>query len=575
MTISRKYSVAASIVFIVIISTACGMKADPIAPEKILIPKVEDLHGVLANDEVVLSWTPSLNYSNNKPIELSAVEIYRLDQDVTEILSELREREEEQEKARIEAGLSSDDNIKKAAGELATTINLLAVAPTKGFEDEARVVARIPVEQLLDRAEGTKIYWKQKLSVARENKIDSRLVYAIREVDSYGKRSNVSNFVFVYPFETPPAPKEFNINFDQKSLNILWAAPERNESDLFLALKGFNLYRSDTNGVFCFSPLNKEPLKYTAPVDWKAVELKSYQRVKGSKSNYALLITTSDKQGASGIAQSIYAAGEVNQHIGQEVDVTVAIRSIGESSPGRIILDASRDPKLTYIDKENAVFRYEQDPLVEIKEINITDTLTEFTMSGKVPVGAKGYQIIIEPRSWNSVSGSYVIESVRVEPKGRQENLLKNGDFSAAPALKYKEEIKDFGGTYQYKMTALYEVAGFEMESEASDVKEIVLKDTFPPEAPQNVKAQATFDSVSLTWDHSKSTDVEGYIVMRRARDERKFTKLTPKPIKNTVFRDKEVKPGTIYFYQVRAVDKAGNTSKDAVAESVEVLKRN
>lgn len=574
MAISGKYLLAALTILTVLISAACGMKADPIAPEKVLIPKVGDLKGVLAEDTVILSWSPSMNYNNNKPLELTAVEIYLLEQDVSKTLSELQKREAEQEEARAAAGLVVNNDIKMAAGELATTINLLKMSAAQGFQKDARLLARIPVEQLLDLAENGKVFWKGKFEATRENKVKNRSVYAIREVDSFGKRSDFSNFIHIYPFISPPSPDNFSVTYNQKGLNILWSAPERDDNNYYLALLGYNIYKADAQAEFSNTPINETPLTYTAPIDWKDVNLNSYQRVKGQSSNYAMLINTKDEQGASGISQSIYSAGEINQHIGQEVDVKVSIRSIGKASPGRIILDASRDPKLTRIADENAVFRYDQDPLVQIHNIAITDQLKEFTLTGKVPVGAKGYQIIIEPRGWSAVSGSFIIESVKVTPVGRNENLIRNGDFSASPALSYTKEIENFGGNHKYMMTALYQVAGFSMESKPTEVVEISLKDTFAPDSPTGVNAQATYDSVSITWNHSKSADVDGYLVFRRARDERKFTKLTPQPIKNTIFRDRDVTEGTIYFYQIRAVDKAGNTSKDAEADSVEILKR-
>lgn len=120
------------------------MKGDPIAPEKVLIPRVENLSAVLADDTVVLSWSPTMNYSTNKPLELSAAEVYRFDQDVTETLENLRIREEEQEEARKAAGLDTSSSAKKAAGELAGKINLLKMSPVQGFQSDSTLVARIP-----------------------------------------------------------------------------------------------------------------------------------------------------------------------------------------------------------------------------------------------------------------------------------------------------------------------------------------------------------------------------------------------------------------------------------------------
>ena len=65
--------------------------------------------------------------------------------------------------------------------------------------------------------------------------------------------------------------------------------------------------------------------------------------------------------------------------------------------------------------------------------------------------------------------------------------------------------------------------------------------------------------SVTLKWQESKTKGIEGYYVYRADGGKvAKFVRLTPRPIKETEFRDLHVKPGKSYVYAVSAVQNVG-----------------
>jgi fibronectin type 3 domain-containing protein len=56
-------------------------------------------------------------------------------------------------------------------------------------------------------------------------------------------------------------------------------------------------------------------------------------------------------------------------------------------------------------------------------------------------------------------------------------------------------------------------------------------------------------------------TDLEGYRVWRREEGTAEFRLLTPDPIKENAYSDRDVTKGKTYVYFVTALDKSGNES--------------
>jgi hypothetical protein len=67
--------------------------------------------------------------------------------------------------------------------------------------------------------------------------------------------------------------------------------------------------------------------------------------------------------------------------------------------------------------------------------------------------------------------------------------------------------------------------------------------------------------TITVIWDPNIEKDLAGYIVLRGAAPGDDLQPITPVPIHESSLRD-PVRPGILYVYAVRAVDKAGNVSE-------------
>ena len=142
---------------------------------------------------------------------------------------------------------------------------------------------------------------------------------------------------------------------------------------------------------------------------------------------------------------------------------------------------------------------------------------------------------------------------------------------------RYVEKQFQFGTTYDYIVRALsLPRAGAPLseiiESNESLPLTVTPKDTFPPTAPTSISIASRGGIISLFWPPNAEPDVVGYNVYR-SEDEQSWTKITARPITTITFGDRQVQIGKRYFYQIAAVDNAGNESprsetKSEIAES-------
>lgn len=90
---------------------------------------------------------------------------------------------------------------------------------------------------------------------------------------------------------------------------------------------------------------------------------------------------------------------------------------------------------------------------------------------------------------------------------------------------------------------------------------------TEPPPPPKRVRVAVLDSGMSISWKESPSEEVTGYHVEREVlnRDgtptDSRFRRITPAgaPVNAKVYLDRDVKRGSSYRYQVRAVDAAGS----------------
>ena len=115
------------------------------------------------------------------------------------------------------------------------------------------------------------------------------------------------------------------------------------------------------------------------------------------------------------------------------------------------------------------------------------------------------------------------------------------------------------GETYRYEVRAvLVRPAGGRWEGRGMRV-EATPKDTTPPAAPEDVKAERKAQGVLITWTMNKEPDLAGFNVYRT--DSGKTGKLNKTPVKGAEFLDDRLPDLRYVSYYVTGVDTSGNES--------------
>ena len=81
--------------------------------------------------------------------------------------------------------------------------------------------------------------------------------------------------------------------------------------------------------------------------------------------------------------------------------------------------------------------------------------------------------------------------------------------------------------------------------------------DTFAPAAPTGLAAVSSGGVISLIWNANDEADLAGYLVLRGEAPGETLRAVTASPIRDTTYRDTDVRPGARYVYAVVAVDTA------------------
>ncbi len=125
----------------------------------------------------------------------------------------------------------------------------------------------------------------------------------------------------------------------------------------------------------------------------------------------------------------------------------------------------------------------------------------------------------------------------------------------------YEDKAIEFGRRYTYFVRAAAGESEPYAESQESESVDVAARDTFPPTAPKGLIAISGENSVSLTWDINRESDVALYKVWRRIRGTANFELLTENGIEGNSFTDNQVQRDARYEYAVTAVDREGNES--------------
>jgi fibronectin type 3 domain-containing protein len=128
------------------------------------------------------------------------------------------------------------------------------------------------------------------------------------------------------------------------------------------------------------------------------------------------------------------------------------------------------------------------------------------------------------------------------------------GRFDAA-ARQARDTAVTAGRRYAYRLVAV-DSAG---NRSAPAADSVAFSDFTPPAAPRRVTVQRLEAGVVVTWERVASPDLAGYRVYRSHLPTGVFELLTPAPVPGLTWTDPH--PPADAFYQVRAVDRAGNES--------------
>jgi hypothetical protein len=145
-----------------------------------------------------------------------------------------------------------------------------------------------------------------------------------------------------------------------------------------------------------------------------------------------------------------------------------------------------------------------------------------------------------------------------------------NGMLDTAP-------VTGLAYTYTAQRISNVELAGhpLQLRSEPAPARTVILRDTFPPDAPRGlVSVPGSLNgkpTIDLSWDPNAEPDLAGYHVFRADLADSGATTprlLTPELLMGPAFRDTSVLAGHRYRYTVTALDKSGNESR--ISEAID-----
>ena len=134
--------------------------------------------------------------------------------------------------------------------------------------------------------------------------------------------------------------------------------------------------------------------------------------------------------------------------------------------------------------------------------------------------------------------------------------------------------------TLVYMQSRMINLSGglnIETESAVSNTGTAIFVDTTPPAVPTGLAGVSPeFDLINLFWNANSEVDFDHYLVFRSLFVGGPYVQISA-PFFNGVspnlpFQDKNLSEATTYFYQLKAVDKSGNTSAASAPISVTTL---
>ena len=129
-----------------------------------------------------------------------------------------------------------------------------------------------------------------------------------------------------------------------------------------------------------------------------------------------------------------------------------------------------------------------------------------------------------------------------------------------------------FGKAYRYFIRASATIKPPYLESDDSEVIEILAEDVFPPGVPTELMSVAGENFISISWSENREQDFAGYRVWRKTEDEDEYILLTSDLIRENTYTDTTVEKNKRYYYAITTQDIHGNESQKSkpVSEIIE-----
>jgi hypothetical protein len=211
-------------------------------------------------------------------------------------------------------------------------------------------------------------------------------------------------------------------------------------------------------------------------------------------------------------------------------------------------------------------------PIEEVKAevtrpaIILTWTPSQETPAGPVPPIAAYHIYRAECETPATSPEPSPVKAAAESPQNpkRTSSFVKVGESQTAT---FQDAQFEFGKCYAYSVRSVAEYPGEALESADSKLALAMPRDVFPPSAPEGllvvlIPAESGVPvHLELSWAINPETDVAGYNVYRSEELGVPGTRLDAEPLLTPAFRDMNVLSGHRYFYNVTAVDRAGNES--------------
>lgn len=116
-------------------------------------------------------------------------------------------------------------------------------------------------------------------------------------------------------------------------------------------------------------------------------------------------------------------------------------------------------------------------------------------------------------------------------------------------------EAVEFGRRRCYQVRAVRAEEGSAVEGPPS--RECVTpEDRWPPAPPKDLQAVTSADGITLRWAPNSDKDLGGYLILRGRAGDATLAQITPMPLAQTQYLDRNVTAGMRYVYAVVAVDR-------------------